>query len=507
MAQLSYRARLRSPTFPLIAENFGESVILPQFDADDRNLDMPQVYYAHNVLPTSEGIQSIGYNQLVQATSAGETQFEDVFLLRDASENRAWFSHTADGRNFISLYPFYNWINTTAIAGATASTIIVTTAHVGGETYIYFSNVGCYKYDFASNSLVSVTLTGLVAANILGITAAYGYLIAFTVTGVAWSSTIDPTDFTPSDVTGAGGASIQSAHGKIVSCVPSPLGFTVFTTNNAIEANYTGNAAYPFSFPPLPSAGGIAGRQMVAINVASSSPSVVYAYTTNGLQAYGTQSATTFLAEITDFIAGAYFEDFDESTLAFTREQLADTMLKRIAYISDRYLILSYGKTSFTHAIVLDTVLKRLGKLKIDHVSCFEWAVLSPEVVETPKKSIAFLQASGAVQVVDFDVADEYTNGVAILGKYQFIRPRMTHLHTITISNVRVVNNFKCYHFGERTTPEDVAVSECTQIASAGNTRVYGVDKLCKNHSFILKGAFALVNLKLNFNPTNYAHK
>ena len=83
----------------------------------------------------------------------------------------------------------------------------------------------------------------------------------------------------------------------------------------------------------------------------------------------------------------------------------------------------------------------------------------------------------------------------------------MTHLHTITVSNIRVVNNFKCYHFGERTTPEDVAVSECTQITSAGNTRVYGVDKLCKNHSFILKGAFALVNLKLNFNPTNYAHK
>jgi hypothetical protein len=89
-------------------------------------------------------------------------------------------------------------------------------------------------------SLVAVTLTGLVAADILGVVGVSGYLIAWTKSVIAWSSLLSPTDFTPSLATGAGGGSVQGARGDIVVCLAHTVGFVVYTNQNAV-------AAYSFS--------------------------------------------------------------------------------------------------------------------------------------------------------------------------------------------------------------------------------------------------------------------
>lgn len=506
MPQINYRANVGASTFPLIAENFGRSVIVPQYDnssvravtseADaDQDVGVPQLYYAHNVMPTAEGVQSVGFDNQVAALSPVENTFTNVHILRDAAENKAYFSHTSDGRNFISIYPFYNWVETTYVAGAVNSK--VTVAHISGVSYIYFSSYGCYKYDFASNSLIPVTLSGLTPANILGIVSSSGYLIAYSETAIAWSSTLDPTDFIPSSVTGAGGGSIAEAKGKIVFCAPASYGFIIFTTKNAVGAAYSGNSAYPFNNAELHSSGGLASSDLVSFAANAIS---LFAYTSNGLQEYAQANVRNIYPEITDFIAGSYFEDFDESTLSFIRTSIPSaTMKKQVNLISNRYLVISYGITELTHAIIVDISLKRFGKVKITHVDCFEWAVLSPELVETPRKSIAFIKKSGEIQILSFDPLSISSNGFAIFGKYQFIRRRLLELHTVYVDNIRVPTNFKLYQFQELEGKEVVSLTPCTLVSSEGYGKTYGVEAVARSHSLALKGNFQLSTLELRF--------
>lgn len=75
---------------------------------------------------------------------------------------------------------------------------------------------------------------------------------------IAWSSLIDPTDFTPSLVTGAGGGAVQGAKGDIVCCVSHTIGLVIYTNQNAVAAPTSGNARYPFNFRELVASGGIA---------------------------------------------------------------------------------------------------------------------------------------------------------------------------------------------------------------------------------------------------------
>ena len=494
MAQQSYRANLSAARFPLLAENFGRSVIVN--NKLDSELSAPQIYYCHNVMPSSVGMQSVGFKQLIAETDPAEDQFSTVFELRDASENRAFFTHTLDGRNFISLYPYYGWINTTAIPAAVSSSIVVTTARCQGETYIYFSGVGCYKYVFSSNSLVAVTLTSLTAANILGITAAYGYMLAWTATTVAWSSTLDPADFTPSSITGAGSGKITAAAGKIVTCASSAQGFSVFTTNNTIAATYTGNSTYPFNLPEAAGSGGVLSLDHVTF---ASNASNTYAYTTNGLQVVGSGRMEIVYPEITDFISGKRFEDFDAVTNTFTRTALTSSMQRHVRLISDRYLVISYGVSTLTHALILDTSTQRMGKIKLDHVDCFQWNPLSPTVIETPRESIAFLGKDGSVRVIDFDVSSDTNTGVVICGKFCAVRGNFLSLDHITVETVRTELNFAAYSFGEVSAKEDTGATELTLMAQTSATRQYGVNKIYLNHSLIFTGSFDLSELELVF--------
>jgi len=76
MPQITYRGNLSSKTFPFVAENFGRTIIVPQYDHTyvkhaldpqdpDKDVGIPQLYYCHNVMPHSAGVQSVGYTQLI----------------------------------------------------------------------------------------------------------------------------------------------------------------------------------------------------------------------------------------------------------------------------------------------------------------------------------------------------------------------------------------------------------------------------------------------------------
>lgn len=73
MAQISYRANLSTAVFPMTLSRAGRSVIIPGPDQNfDRRVDpqgqqqrdasIPQVIYMENVLPTSNGYQSVAFD-------------------------------------------------------------------------------------------------------------------------------------------------------------------------------------------------------------------------------------------------------------------------------------------------------------------------------------------------------------------------------------------------------------------------------------------------------------
>ena len=503
MAQLSYRANISAPAFPFISSQQGKSVIVrgndqyympsavPKADMD-KDLGIPQLYYGHNFMPTGEGVCSVGFTQITSAV-AGE-EFIRRFLVRDDSGNKTYLGFTASGKVFASLDPYYTWVQVSfsstqvQIEGKT-----ITVAHVNGTSYIYFSTVGCFKFNFSTKLLESVTLTGLSNIDVLGIVAASGYLIAWGKDSVSWSSSILETDFTVSLETGAGGGKVQNAKGDIALLLPHSSGFIAYTTNNAVSCVYTGNARYPFKFSEIIASGGLADSSLATFDANTGNQ---YAYTTSGMQLVSLQQANTTLPELTDFIAGSVFEDFDEVALSFSKVFLTTTMKKKLAVVSDRYLVISYGVTELTHAIVYDLALQKFGKIKLTHVECFEHAVLTPEVTETPKSSFAFLQKDGTVKLVKFHSG----TGVVLFGKYQYIRQRTLQLQSVSIESVPETASLECYGLftSEGKSVRKVAKGYKKQINEL--LREFKFSDVGLNISLLLIGEFSLNSLELNFN-------
>lgn len=509
MAQIIYRGNLSAKAFPFVSKYFGRSIIVPQQDQNfnrqvtsaedvDKDKGIPQLYYCHNVMPTSEGFQSIGYSNIVPGEIAHP--FKDIFQLQNPEGVQVFFAPSVDGTNWVLPFGATNWVQTTTIAGAINST--VTIGAIAGQTFIFYSNLGCYLYDVATNSLIHIELLGLDVTQIKGIVSSFGYLIAWTLTSIAWSSTVshdvptDPIDFVPSLITGAGGGSIELAKGKLTVLVPHYLGVIIYTSENAVAALYSGNARYPFIFKPIVSAGGLADYDLVSIDATAGNH---YAYTTSGLQLVGVTAAQTIYPEITDFLAGRYFEDFNDVTTEFEYSNLVSPMKKSISVISDRYLVISYGISSLTHAIVYDLVQKRFGKLKVPHVKCFEWKLLTPELAETPRASIGFLQSDGQILLVNFSFGSTSRNGTMILGKYQYVRSRLITLEEIILEDIKIGDTFilTCLSSldGKNVSTKTVPVNSKT----SQDVKKYNLRQTAINHSLLMQGNFYMVSIELVF--------
>lgn len=574
MAQITYRANLSAKTFPFISDNWGRSIIVPQYDNNfsrqlasaedtDKDIGIPQAYYMHNVMPVAQGFQSIGYTPILNK-AVGARDFLSITLIRDAADNKAYLGVTVDGKFYINRGA--GWL----YKASYPSSALITSAFVSGTQYIYIQSFGCVMYDFISEMFSPVTLTGLDPTKVIGITGAVGYLIAWsspvsassllfdttldspvllgivtdnliinqpisgngipvgayiiaidpgvsitisapaeatatiTLTAaaqsavVAWSSTVDPTDFAPSLITGAGGGSVEGARGAITLCVAHTLGFIVYTTNNAVAAVYSNNSRFPFTFREILSSGGVSSLDLVAFDTNTGNH---YVYGTSGFQLVSTNQTQTLFPELTDFISGKLFEDYDETTKTFSRTVLSSTMAKKISVISDRYLIVSYGIDSLTHALVFDTAEKRWGKLKIPHIAVIEYQLPAPGIFEIPKQSIGFLQIDGALKTVDFGAFSIDSLGVIALGKFQFVRARTMQLDTFAIENVRRPETFTCQLLTSIDGKNQFATSPVILgDYTSGELITYGVRATGINHSIVFTGNFYLESLILQFN-------
>lgn len=520
MSLIVYRGNLSAKTFPLISSFFGRSIIVPTQDNnfsrqlyasadEDKDVGIPQIYYCHNVMPNGHGFQSVGFEQRIAPIDGLDKGITQQLILRDDTLGKKGYFSVAPGSFYYVLTETFGYVGqiTTYWDGAAFQPIPgdllsreVTTAHVNGITYLYIERFGCLVWDFANNRLNLTTLTSLVPASIVGLTESNGYLIAYSVNAVAWSSLISPTDFTPSLTTGAGGGNVEGIKGNITSGAPTSNGFILYTENNAVSVLYTGNSQYPFQFSECIGAGGVTTLERVSYDADSG---YNYAYTSNGMQVLKAKTADTIFPDVTDFLAGQYFEDFDDASLTFTYTTLSAPLVKKLTFIANRYLIISYGITELTHALVYDSVQKRFGKLKFTHADCFQYELLSENTSDIPRKSVAFVKKDGSVYLLNFALPFTSRNGTILLGKYQYVRARNLQLQEAALEGPSMGGAFSVYDFvsadGKNYSQKIAGIT----LSSSDNLAVYGFGSPdAISHSLLCQGAFNLTSIQLKFNIT-----
>jgi hypothetical protein len=505
MAQQIYPMNMQDTIFPLLSEQQTRTIMGASIGQAPAEAVKPGVAYMHNVMPTKYGMSSVGYTEIAPNLAIPSAQpFVDVrVMFGDSAANvRTYIGFTADGKIYLLDRFSDTWVAVQAgLAGVAAGDFDkdkLSSATVNKVTYLFYAGVNIYRLlDISVPQIQAATATGLNIANVVGITSSYGYLVAVTKDAVAWSSTIDPLDFTPSQVTGAGGGVVANADGDILFATSNSLGILIYTLNNIVAATYTGNALYPFKFREVDgSKGGV-----TLSNVAWESNSAQqFVYSKAGLMSVTSKQADMFLPEISDFLSGQRFEDFNEVTKLLVQTELAiDTKLvKQIKYISSRYIVISYGLPStpvlFTHALVIDTAMSKVGKLKIDHADVFEYTTAS---ADGSKDLIAFLAGLGSTKIVNFSAVAANT-GVIVMGKLQATLTRLLGLMGVEVENVNTGASLELLSSASFDGKNFTNVAG-TLKDTASNVREYAFRSSALTHNIILIGQFNLVNLQVTY--------
>lgn len=461
MAQRDFTIPLKEAAFPMLSSQHPRT-IMGGGAAPMGDVKTPAVVYMHNVMPTPDGLTSVGYVERVAAVSGGVNHMLRAVSALDNEGNKYLIGVSKAPVIYFSL-PGGGWQvsarSITLWGGASAE--VFTYGAVNNITYIYELRNSCFILDSAgTNDYLTVALTGLTAANILGICAAGGYLIAYDQSSVSWSSTIDPTDFVPSSVTGAGGGSVADLGGDILFCLTNSSGFLIYTESNIISATVTGNRQYPFKFKVV--SGGVGGlsASMVAHEATAEAQ---FAYTPAGVQRIANNRADLILPDLSAFAASRVLEDFDDVTDTFSELTLTRAVPKRLNYIGSRYIVLSYGNEDlldyslndpathlddFSHAIVYDIGLNRYGKLKYAHNDC---VLVNSAVTNNSPADIDVLASIGvlnkdgslyAAYLSDTPVSFSFgpttllPEGTVILGKLQYSRNRTFTLLEVELEDI-----------------------------------------------------------------------
>jgi hypothetical protein len=538
MSQISYSANLAADDFPLLSKLQSRTVIVGKADQDyeleinssqklQKERRLPQAYYAHNVMPSGQGYQSIGYLGKI-AKHPTAVDFRGIFVLRDPSENKSLFSPSG-GKNYIWDRNFNTWKSINPLAAV--ETNLVTVAYLNGETYIYYEKIGCFKYNKATGLLENVVLVGLVANQINGICASQGFLLAWDDLNFIYrSQPASPLNFTPDSALGSGAGIPEDIRGKIVVVLPISNGYIVYTTANMVAAVFQTNIRYPFNYKEISGSAGIVSPDHVSWqdNLGDH-----YAWTIAGLQKVNKSNASPIFPEITDFLTAKIFENYNTVTNVFDVTNLLTQLNVQITVVGSRYIVISYGVSStlFTHAIIFDLGFKRFGKVKIDHIDCFTYVVpnLSGDITwdmlgdltwddfgdttwdelgsqlrtqETPKEIVGFLGVDGLVSIINFDLVQTNNTGVVIFGKYQYVRERLLTLDSVDIENVDVSNNFTLLHhvsFDGKTTLWKNALPVILSVDGMRRYNTVRPQNTGKNHTLIGIGTFNLTSMELKF--------
>lgn len=479
----------------------------------DKDIGIPLVTYAENVMPAIYGFTSVSY-KLQHINRPNYFGFNQAITLRSSDETRAIFTPAA-GENFVNNGSGWQSYSFPAKTVGEASW-----AYIKQNTYICYKRNGVYTYNFGLNTFTPVTFLGLNTSNVDGITSANSYTIAWNSDTVFWSSAINPADFIPSLSSGAGSQKVLALKGAIVACLPLNDGFIIYTTANAVAARYTQNIRFPWNFTEIPGSAGINRAEEVTHEANYEGH---FAWTHSGLQLVTPQGAKNIFPEITDFLTCKRVEEWigetgmqshqdvaplwdsvsqEWETRKFGENHLVEYKLLenpqiKLAFISSRYLAISYGyriRGQYDYVIVYDFSLKRYGKLKFTHVDCFQY--YNPRSYDTnQKENFGFLTKLGAIYTLDFSSV-RVDDSVLLFGALRHTRGQDVYLLSADISNIK---------------PNECRISALPSLdmrnyetAFVGSPVLETRDYTCVHFNCIaqtyaiqLKGTFELVNFEL----------
>lgn len=532
MANLA-RLNLTGAAFPLLSTKLGSSVMARhEYDTNyvisneysgtqaDRDIGIPTHMYMHNIVPTTYGVKSIGFEEVVGSLGDDYRVFDKMLLLRAQDETKVFFS-PARGRNYILGAVNPNaWVSFPFPALQNGR---VTHAYVNGKTYIAYQQQGMYEYDPVLNTFTIVNPIGIVGSSVHGVCNANNYLIVWDSTTVYWSSAIDALEFTPSLSTTSGSGKVQAARGAIVCCLPIHDGFIVYTTANAIVANFTGNTRFPWSFKEIPGSAGIVDPEHVTYD---SNYDVHFAWTTSGMLQVDKQRAVQVWPEVSDFltertieydIVGQTLEDYapywasETQILKATeaiknflmRVEFAENLRVKLTFLGSRYIFISYGAPNtdeFLYALVYDLALKRWGKIKIPHVDFFTWVKPNYKynAIE-PKKSIGVLGRDGKISVVDFGATTQAKDSLYMFGRIKPRRERVSTLHSIRLETVPQNSNFNIKVLSSTINNIYPKMTNPILAIRSNDFRKYNLRTTGFDHILVLRGTFDLSNCEIEF--------
>jgi hypothetical protein len=471
MAIRTFRTNIEAAHFPLLTSYFGRSVAVRSPDDGDYivtdsfsgtaandEIGIIQPIYMHNVMPVSHGLQSVHYKVRLDNGLLTNFDFDQAIILRTQSEHEHILA-PAQGINYVTK-DSKTW-TATASPDSIKRGGLVTKAYVGQRTFVAYQKGGVFEYSNEFGALIPVTLTGVNANEFDGICYSNNFMLGYTSDTVYWSSTLNPTDFTPSLSNGAGSSKLTFARGAIVSVLPIHNGYVIYTTRNAISAYWTGDLQAPWVFREIPGAAGIVTNEHVSHD---SNYAAHFAWTTSGFMQISKEGGVVSFPEITDFLTCGRLEEYignvnktgkgtpefagagsvseTQFNLNACSNQLAtwtyETPLRvKVAFVGSRFITVSYGmKGRLTHALVYDLALKRWGKLRVNHVDIFEYHTAGEELAFDVKHTFGVLQEDGTILTVDFTHDTAAPDSVVLFGRVQHNRSSMTTLLNVSFDGV-----------------------------------------------------------------------
>lgn len=471
---MKFKLAVNSEGFPFLYNAAGRATLLPGLDignrmpgnfagnAESHDYNTIQLLYAENVLPTPDGLISVGVTDYIAAEGTATT-FDRIMLLRDEQES-AYLYSPAGGDNWVYKQAADVWYSSYPLADVEDKR--VTQAFVNGNTYTFFEGTKALIWNSGSEELedfFSKLPEGYTVDQIRYVCAASNYIVICTDTEILWSSLVDVTDF-DDRIGGAGRQIPVDLRGRITAILPIAGGFIIYTSRNAVAAYHTSNAESPFLFREILGAGGVSSPEQVTHEA---NAKYHYTYGTSGLQRVTLDAAETIQPALADFLRGKTYNKWNASTKQIDTVLAAGVLDVRLQYLLNRYLMISYAKEGdhFQFVLVYDDVLNRWGKIRVEHIDCCllpleigqayqTYESLDPQTYEDLGDtdyadfaassiaessligSIGFLKNTGQIQVLVTDPAsDAAAGGVAVYGHIQLVRDRWLTLQEVEIDS------------------------------------------------------------------------
>lgn len=541
MAQTAVLLNLNAAVIPFVAAEKGQSIIAPgrgdmnagphrDFSGEtlEAAANIPQLYWAENVMPTQHGYLSNGFFQFVPKIPA-TIRVDYELTLFDGESNKGVLAVTENKELWLLSGVGGTWTKLVIPAGNPQTfTGYVTYAIAYGVCYIFLPGSGLYQLNLMPKTLEKKTPVGLDETLIRGIVDSQSYLVAYNHNTIAWSSAQDPLDFTPSETTGAGSGVPEGLRGSVLYCKSISKGFIIYTSAITMASEYTGNTRIPWIFRALNNGSGIVNNMSVSQDNALASH---FIWAAGGLAEVNIQQVTQRFPQLTDFLTNRVWEEFNADINEVVRTELQGQVRVRLAMIAARFFCVSYGKPGekdFEFVNIYDSALQRWGRMRFTHVQCMEiiadsefgpltwnnlgtnawtvyeqsWNSLITWNNETAKAklTLGFIKADGSIHVATMHTNVSGANGTLVLGRLQMVRGHTCTMHQVTVqgvdpgkTNFDLLDRITLPGNGETYVAQMGTMAELQQ---GRYTRDYGCRYSGKNHNLIFKGSFNLVSVE-----------